>query len=213
MKGIYKITSPSGKIYIGQSINVERRFNEYRRLQCKSQRKLYNSIVKYGWDSHEKHILEEVKNDFELIIRENYWKDYYNVLQIPSLCLRKDGFGGKDSEETKKRKSESLKGLKKSESHKQNMSRSAIIFQNRPEIKQLKRDFSLSEKNPARSAEVRKKISESGKISQNRSETKLKKSLALKGKTKQCPYCKKIGGLANMTRYHFDNCRYKKDGH
>jgi len=27
--GIYKITSPTGKIYVGQSCNIERRFNTY----------------------------------------------------------------------------------------------------------------------------------------------------------------------------------------
>jgi hypothetical protein len=30
--GIYKITSPSGKVYIGQSINIERRIKEYKNL-------------------------------------------------------------------------------------------------------------------------------------------------------------------------------------
>jgi group I intron endonuclease len=24
----------------------------------------------------------------------------------------------------------------------------------------------------------------------------------------QCPYCSKIGGISNMKRYHFDNCKY-----
>lgn len=24
-----------------------------------------------------------------------------------------------------------------------------------------------------------------------------------------CPYCKKIGGVSNMKRYHFENCKYK----
>ena len=33
MIGIYKITSPNGKIYIGQSINIDRRFKSYRKLQ------------------------------------------------------------------------------------------------------------------------------------------------------------------------------------
>lgn len=32
--GIYKITSPSNKIYIGQSTNITRRWDEYRKLQC-----------------------------------------------------------------------------------------------------------------------------------------------------------------------------------
>ncbi len=32
MIGIYKITNPEGKIYIGQSIDIDRRFKEYKRL-------------------------------------------------------------------------------------------------------------------------------------------------------------------------------------
>jgi hypothetical protein len=50
-------------------------------------------------------------------------------------------------------------------------------------------------------------------------EIKLKISLSLKGKpggmaNKEykkviCPYCNKIGGGSNMTRYHFDNCKSK----
>lgn len=50
--GIYKITSPSGKIYIGSSINIKRRFSDYKRLRCKSQSKLYSSFLKYGVDKH-----------------------------------------------------------------------------------------------------------------------------------------------------------------
>lgn len=31
-----------------------------------------------------------------------------------------------------------------------------------------------------------------------------------KRKVVTCPYCNKIGGVGNMTRYHFDNCKLKK---
>ena len=44
--GIYKITSPSNKIYIGKSNNINRRFKEYIKLRCKQQPKLYNSFKK-----------------------------------------------------------------------------------------------------------------------------------------------------------------------
>lgn len=36
--------------------------------------------------------------------------------------------------------------------------------------------------------------------------------ILLKGKsrpTTQCPFCKKEGGINNMTRWHFQNCRQK----
>lgn len=44
--GIYKITSPSGKIYIGQSINIEKRWEKYQKYieNIKNQIKLYNSL-------------------------------------------------------------------------------------------------------------------------------------------------------------------------
>ena len=52
MIGIYKITSPSDRIYIGQSIDINKRFRKYYNLKCKQQPKLYNSLCKYGVDAH-----------------------------------------------------------------------------------------------------------------------------------------------------------------
>ena len=61
MIGIYKITSPSGKIYIGQSINIEKRINSYKYSASIKQRKIYNSIIKYGIEYHDFTIIEECK--------------------------------------------------------------------------------------------------------------------------------------------------------
>ncbi len=110
--GIYKITSPSGKIYIGQSINVKKRWDKYRRLDCKVQIKLYRSLLKYGFEQHKFEIIEECSED-QLLERETYWKQYYKVLEIPSLCCRMDGRGGKLSDETKKNISNALIGKPK----------------------------------------------------------------------------------------------------
>ena len=57
MVGIYKITSLNNKIYIGQSIDILKRQNEYLKCYCKNQIKLYNSILKYGWKNHKFEIL------------------------------------------------------------------------------------------------------------------------------------------------------------
>jgi group I intron endonuclease len=57
--GIYKITSPSGKVYIGQAIDIERRWNQYRRLGCKNQSKLYASLNHYGFEAHTFEIIME----------------------------------------------------------------------------------------------------------------------------------------------------------
>lgn len=85
--GIYKITSPSGKIYIGETINFEKRFNRYKSLQCKKQIKLYNSFIKYGVDNHNFEILEECEIN-ELKCRERYYQDIYNVLSEKGMNLK-----------------------------------------------------------------------------------------------------------------------------
>jgi len=59
MIGIYKITNPEGKIYIGQSTNIEKRKTNYRLGNCKGQIKIYRSIIKYGWDKHEFKVIKE----------------------------------------------------------------------------------------------------------------------------------------------------------
>lgn len=85
--GIYKITSPSGKIYIGQSRNIKRRFNSYKNIKCKHQVILYRSLLKHGYDKHTFEIIEECEVDM-LNERERYWQEYYDVLGDKGLnCL------------------------------------------------------------------------------------------------------------------------------
>ena len=59
MIGIYKITSPSGKIYIGQSKNIEKRFKAYYKKLGKNQPRLYRSFKKYGIKQHNFEIQEK----------------------------------------------------------------------------------------------------------------------------------------------------------
>jgi group I intron endonuclease len=108
MIGIYKIISPTNKIYVGQSTNIENRWKGYQKLMCKNQPKLYNSFKKYGYENHMFEVIEEC-NENILLERETYWKKYYKVLELPSLCCRIDGKGGKNSKETKQKQSNSAK--------------------------------------------------------------------------------------------------------
>lgn len=81
MIGIYKITSPSSKVYIGQSIDITARWNTHRRsINNKKKTKLINSFLKYGVDNHIFEIVE-VCDQKDLNIRERYWQDYYNVIE------------------------------------------------------------------------------------------------------------------------------------
>jgi len=81
MVGIYKITNPTGKIYIGQSVDIEKRFYRYRILSKNIQLQviLYRSFLKYGVDNHEFEIIEECNVD-SLNEKERYYQDLYNVI-------------------------------------------------------------------------------------------------------------------------------------
>jgi group I intron endonuclease len=107
--GIYKITSPSGKIYIGQSIDIEKRWEWYKKIRCKSQIKLYNSLKKHGVNSHTFEIIEEC-NKNKMDEREIYWGNQYNVLNS-GLNLRLGNGKGCLSEETKQKISSNSKGI------------------------------------------------------------------------------------------------------
>jgi group I intron endonuclease len=79
MIGIYKITSPSNRIYIGQSVNIEKRIKYYKYGYSVKQRRLNASLNKYGYDNHIFEIVQECEKS-ELQERERYWQEYYNVL-------------------------------------------------------------------------------------------------------------------------------------
>lgn len=83
--GIYKIESPSGRIYIGQSIDIKRRWKEHRKYANRGESsKLYNSMRKHGNESHLWDILELCHPD-DLNKRERYWQDKYNAYSRSNL--------------------------------------------------------------------------------------------------------------------------------
>lgn len=87
---IYRITSPSDKVYIGQSSNIKKRFEHYKCLLCKGQTLLYRSLKKYGFNSH---TIEIIKTDLsfdEANLEEIKWIAYYKQLKI-SLNLSDGG--------------------------------------------------------------------------------------------------------------------------
>lgn len=113
MIGIYKITSPSNKIYIGQSINIKKRRANYESLQCKGQPRLYYSIKKHGWENHVFEVIEECIVDL-LNHRERHWQDFYDVLGVNGLNCALQGHKDKSghlSEETKMKISKNRKGI------------------------------------------------------------------------------------------------------
>ncbi len=110
--GIYKITSPTGKIYIGQTVKSKRRYSDYKRVDCKNQRLLFNSLKKHGFESHifeMIHILEVInmsKIDIinELNRLEIYYIEFHNSFKDNNengMNLNKGGNINQVSQETK----------------------------------------------------------------------------------------------------------------
>lgn len=91
---LYKIVSPSGKVYIGQTSNLNLRIRMYKYKTCKSQKILYNSIKKYGWDKHIFTILKKLKTTLEIIdALEIKYIAQYKALNI-SLNIASGGRNG-----------------------------------------------------------------------------------------------------------------------
>ena len=76
MIGIYKITTPLNELYVGKSINLERRIKEHKTTSNTNYR-IHRSIKKYGLENHSFEIIEEC--DVKVLDeREKYW--------IKNLC-------------------------------------------------------------------------------------------------------------------------------
>ena len=189
MVGIYKIESPSGKIYIGQTWDIERRFKQYKQLKCKRQPAVYNSLVKYGYSNHTIEIVhtlpidvtQEVLNNYEFF----YWKCYKDV-GVLLMNVREPGSRGKHSEETKnKMKKSSLgkntwtKGSVRSDEQKEHLSKinKGKVFSedHKNNIKKAKQNISEETREKLRNAWKNRVVSE---------ETKQKISNALLGNSR-----------------------------
>lgn len=186
MIGIYKITSPSGKIYIGQSVNILSRINAYKSARCFNQPIILKSILKYGWENHLFEIVCECEQ-FELNEKERYYQEMFD-------CIGKNGLNcmlthtrtksGKARQET----IDKLTGRKLPESTREKM-------RNRKATQETRNKISAALTGRKVSEDTRKKIGQSNsgkkrtkeyiermKLRVVSEETRAKLSLALKGK-------------------------------
>ena len=158
---IYKITSPSEKVYIGQSWNWIKRKSVYKRVACPLQKHLYSSLLKYGYDNHKIEIIitlpEEITQE-ELDNQEIKYYQLYKEQGIKLLNIKEPGKGGKLSEETKKKLSIALKGrsvLKESiEKRRETRKNSKYVMS-----EESRKKIGLAHKGKIISLEMREKIS------------------------------------------------------
>lgn len=226
--GIYKITSPTGKVYIGQSVDIHDRFRKYKSLKCKDQQALFNSLKKHGV---EKHIFEIINicdvselNDLEI----HYSNLFKSTTKEFGLNIRDcGGAKGLHSEETKIKIGLAHKGKVVSENTKQ-LLRDANKGKHDGEknnnygkkmSKELKEKLLSIRKGSVASEETRKKQSESHKGKFVSEETRMKISLIHKGRvvseeTKQKMRKPKNEehkrNLSDAKRKYYENIRQEK---
>lgn len=121
-RGIYKITNPEGKVYIGLSKNIEKRWKQYKNRVGDSNKKLQESLKYLGYSNHLFEIKELIEYDISLTEqqnnkilreRERYWIKYY---KSDNGGLNENGGGsgcGSHTSESKQKISEALKNKPK----------------------------------------------------------------------------------------------------
>lgn len=125
--GIYMLTSPTGKSYIGQSVCLKRRLSHYKCYDCSEQPYIYNALMKYGFDNFKITILYEKDRDKlkdnELNEKEMYYIKKYNTLSPNGYNLTIGGDGlSRPTKETREKISGGNKGKHQTEKTKKQIS-------------------------------------------------------------------------------------------
>jgi predicted GIY-YIG superfamily endonuclease len=122
-RGIYKITNPERKIYIGLSNNIKRRWKNYKNNSSMNGNSLLKTSFKtLEYSKHIFEIKELIQYDNSLTVKENnkilrerekYWINFYKS-NIDGLNQNKGGCGpGKHNNESKQKISNALKNKPK----------------------------------------------------------------------------------------------------
>lgn len=92
---VYMIVNPVGKIYVGSTKDFKKRKYHYSILSCKNQSKLYNSLLKYGFNAHTMDIIWEV-DWIDMYRNERELGLHFNVMdKINGLNLKLPADTGK----------------------------------------------------------------------------------------------------------------------
>lgn len=196
--GIYKITSPSGRVYIGQSRNI---INRIKKHYAKTSRcfALCASFKKYGVNEHSYEVIQHPPNDISNDVLNTYEILYigqYKEVGARLLNIKSGGYGGGKS---LNKKQPPVKILKPK------------VY--KPLSEEAKLKISKKLKGRTIPAEVRAKISAATKGKQKSEETRLKFSVIHTGKIiseNQKEYLRKF----NTGKVHSEETKRKmRDAH
>ena len=214
---LYRFTSPSGKIYIGITKNVSKRWQQHARAANRgSKNTIHAAIRKYGFDNFKKEIL--ITSTFSYV-KEMEVKAVaaFNCITPHGYNLTKGGdgiVGFKHSDETKISIAKALIGHTVSDKTKESLSKS--LKGKKIHTDDSKRKISKFQFRRQKSREMREKLSNSTKGKRAAHVTdeflktiQAKAAAAVRGQDQvkvTCIHCRKTGGIAPMTRWHFSGC-------
>lgn len=162
--GIYKIKNKiNGKMYIGQSVDIKKRWGEHKSLSKTNDNHLYSAFRKYGLDNFEFSIIcevpENVLDDYEI----SYIKYYDTTDRTKGYNKKTGGANGRHSEETKNKMSNTKKGKPGKTPSEETKRKLSIANKGKPSPKKGKPGKTLSE-------ETKRKLSvaKKGKPSPNK---------------------------------------------
>ena len=210
VQGIYKLTSPSNKIYIGQSINLYKRLNCHKNNSTKSKSAIQKCICKYGWENMIVEILwssetcDGLKNTLNQL-EEKYIIDF-NSIAPKGYNLQTGGNSKLPSEESKKKMSDQHKGKFPSTETKLKMSETQKkkIFS-----KETKLKLSVKAKGKTVSQETKLKMQSNAQNMWANNRQKIIKAQKER-KHLTCPHCSRTMAPSNAKQWHFDNCKLKQ---
>jgi hypothetical protein len=201
--GIYKWTSPTGRVYVGQSKNLKQRKEWYLGggIEKATMPKLKHSFTKYGIENHVFDIIEYCSIE-QLNEKEIYWGLYYNTLEEGLNCK----LGEQNcifSENTKDKMSKAKKGTKQTEDQKQKRKIST------KETWKRKIDDGFKRSYRKQTEETKQKISKTQKGKIVNEETRKKISDSLKNKTKSEEHKKNLSDAKKGKQIHTEESKQK----
>jgi group I intron endonuclease len=167
--GIYKIVNPTGRVYIGQTIDFNGRMKQYKKSCSSSQTYIYNSIRKHGFDSHGVDLIHPLPNDIERKVLDQLEQIYISqykdcgskMMNLTSgglscvfsessrakmSLVRKNKKRKPHSEETKEKIRLGNKGIKRTPEQIQNNRLSKLGVKKDEQFKKQRREYMIGRK-------------------------------------------------------------------
>jgi len=125
IKGIYKITLPQGGVYIGQTVNMKKRWRQHKQPSHKDRHTITREMAKNEGVGCVCDVLHELPYDVSKEIMDTYeqlYMDSYRDAGVVLLNAREAGHKGKQHEATKEKISIAHKGMVASDETKRKIS-------------------------------------------------------------------------------------------